>query len=80
MKAKNCECCFMPLAKDEKDSCSDRYCSFCFVNGKLVAEGMSLREFKKQSFDGMVRGGMNRLKAWFFSQFIGMAPYWKSRK
>jgi len=22
---------------------------------------------------------VHRLKAWFFSQFIGMAPYWKSR-
>ncbi|WP_413289229.1 zinc ribbon domain-containing protein [Bdellovibrio sp. HCB337] len=80
MKVKNCECCYMPMDKDPKNSGSDKYCSYCFVNGKLIAENMTLKEFKKQSFDGMVQGGMSRFKAWVFSQFIGMAPYWKNRK
>ena len=80
MKVKNCECCYMPMEKDPIDSGSDKYCSFCFINGKLIAEGMTFQQFKKQSYDGMVAGGMNSLKAWFFSQFIGMAPYWKTRK
>ena len=80
MKVTNCECCYMPMEKDPKESGSDKYCSYCYVNGKLIAENMSFEQFKKQSYDGMVSGGMNRLKAWFFSQFIGMAPYWKSRK
>ncbi|OQW55030.1 MAG: hypothetical protein A4S09_17005 [Proteobacteria bacterium SG_bin7] len=80
MKVKNCECCYMPMKKDPKESGSDRYCSYCFVNGKLVAENMTLSEFKKKSFDSMVNMGINRFKAWIFSQFIGIAPYWKSRK
>jgi len=67
------------MSKDPKDSGSDKYCSYCFVNGKLLAENMSLKEFKKQSYDGMIQMGMNSIKAWFFSQFIGIAPYWKSR-
>jgi len=80
MKVKNCECCYMPMNKDLKDSGSDRYCSYCFVNGKLIAEGMTFEQFKKQSYEGMLKLGMSRFKAWFFSQFIGMAPYWKNRK
>lgn len=79
MKVKNCECCYMPADKDPKDSGSDKYCSYCFVNGKLIAEDMTLKEFKKHSYDGMVKSGMSGIKAWLFSQFIGMAPYWKSR-
>ena len=66
--------------KDTNDSGSDKYCNYCFVNGKLIAEKMTFEEFKKQSYDGMVKGGMGAIKVWFFSQFIGMAPYWKTRK
>ena len=47
MKVKNCECCFMPLNKDPKESGSDKYCSYCFANGKLIAETMTLKELKK---------------------------------
>lgn len=79
MKVKNCECCYMPMAKDVKDSGSDKYCSFCFVNGKLIADGMTFKEFQDQSYKGMVKGGMNKFTAWFFSQFIRIAPYWKNR-
>ena len=70
----------MPMAKDPKESGSDKDCSYCFVEGKLIADKMTFAEFKKQSYDGMIQGGMGSLKAWFFSQFIGMAPYWKNRK
>jgi hypothetical protein len=79
MKVKNCECCYMPMSKDPKESGSNKYCSYCFINGKLIADNMTLKEFKKQSYEGMTKMGMNGLKAWFFSQFIGIAPYWKSK-
>lgn len=79
MKSKNCECCMMPLSKDPKESGSDKYCSYCYVNGKLLAEGMSLKEFQKKAYSGMVDGGHNKLVAWFFSKMIGFAPYWKNR-
>lgn len=79
MKAKNCECCMMPLSKDPKESGSDKYCSYCFVNGKLLAEGMSLSEFQKKSYNGMIEGGHNKFAAWFFTKLIGFAPYWKTK-
>jgi len=79
MKVKNCDCCYLPMAKDPKDSGSDKYCSYCYVNGKLLAENMTLKEFKKHSYEGMVKMGIGHFKAWFFAQFIGMAPYWKVR-
>ena len=79
MKSKNCECCYMPMAKDPKESGSDKYCSYCFVNGKLIAEGMTLEAFKKNAYEGMTKLGMGKFKAWFFSQFIRIAPYWKNR-
>lgn len=68
----------MPMAKDPKNSGSDKYCSYCFVDGKLLAEGMTLQEFKKKAYEGMAKQGTNRLMAWFFSQFIRFVPYWKN--
>ncbi len=79
MKSKNCECCMMPLSKDTKESGSDKYCSNCYVNGKLLADGMSLKEFQEKAYTGMVGGGHSKLVAWFFSKMIGFAPYWKSK-
>jgi hypothetical protein len=69
----------MPMEKDPKNSGSDKYCSYCFVNGKLTAESMTLKDFKQKSYNGMIEMGMFKPKAWIFSQFIGMAPYWKSK-
>ncbi len=77
--SKNCECCMMPLSKDPKKSGSDKYCSYCYVDGKLLAEGMTLKEFQKRSCDGMVEGGMNKFVAKFFSYMIRFAPYWKNK-
>ncbi|MDH4120349.1 MAG: zinc ribbon domain-containing protein [Deltaproteobacteria bacterium] len=79
MKAKNCECCMMPLAKDSKESGSEKYCSNCYVNGKLLAEGMTLGAFQKKAYAGMVHGGHNKLVAWCLSKMIGFAPYWKNK-
>ena len=79
MKSKSCECCMMPLSKDPKRSGSDKYCSFCFSKGKLLAEGMTLRDFKDRSYHGMVESGQNKLVAWFLSRMIGFAPYWKGK-
>lgn len=46
-----CQSCGMPLEKDPKKggtnadkSISNKYCSFCFQNGKFLDEGISLQE------------------------------------
>lgn len=77
MKSKNCECCMMPLKNDTKDSGSDKYCSYCYQDGKLLAEGLTLKEFQEKSYQGMKASGMNGIAAWFFSKMIKFAPYWK---
>ena len=48
---KICQSCGMPLDKDPNKggtnsdgSKSDKYCSFCFQNGKFTDEGISLKE------------------------------------
>jgi hypothetical protein len=69
----------IPLSNDPKDSGSDKYCSNCFVNGKLLAEEMTLGEFQKKAYTGMVSGGHNKVVAWIFSKMIRFAPYWKNK-
>lgn len=48
---KICQSCGMPLDKDPNKggtnldgSKSDKYCSFCFQNGKFTDEGITLKE------------------------------------
>ena len=48
---KICQSCGMPLDKDPNKggtnadgSKSDKYCSFCFQNGKFLDEGITLKE------------------------------------
>ncbi len=79
MPTKNCESCFMPLAKDPKKSGSDKYCSYCFSNGKLCYEGDDLKFFQKKSYEGMINHGMNKYSAKFFSWMIRFAPRWKNK-
>ena len=79
MKSKNCECCLMPLSKDPKISGSEKYCSYCFSDGRVIAENMTLSEFQKKAYVGMTSRGQSRLVAWLFSKMIGFAPYWKNK-
>lgn len=77
MKNNKCESCLMPFDKDPGVRESDRYCSYCFKNGKLCYEGNDVNEFKKVSYENMAKGGMNKIKAKFFTWLIGFAPRWK---
>lgn len=74
----HCESCLMPLKKDPQISGSDKYCSHCFKDGTLCYQGTDLREFQKLCYQGMVRGGMNRWKAKFFTFMVRFAPRWKN--
>jgi Putative zinc ribbon domain len=69
----------MPLAKDTGPRESERYCSYCFKNGKLLYEGSDLKEFQKHSYDAMVAHGTNRLLAKFYVYMIRFAPRWKKQ-
>jgi hypothetical protein len=67
----------MPLSKDPGVRESDKYCSYCFKNGKFTYEGSDVEEFKKHSYNGMRENGMNPIMAKIFTWMIGFAPRWK---
>ena len=67
----------MPLVKDPGVSGSDKYCSYCYKDGKLCYEGNDVKEFQKVCYESMVGKGMNKWKAKFFTWMIKFAPRWK---
>lgn len=67
----------MPLSKDPGVSGSDKYCSYCFKDGKLCYEGTDVKEFQKISYQKMVEHGTNKLLAKFYAYMIKFAPRWK---
>ena len=67
----------MPFSKDPGKRESDKYCSYCFRDGKLCYEGNDVNEFKKVCYEKMVQKGMGKTKAKFFTWMIGFAPRWK---
>lgn len=77
MENKKCESCLMPFLKDPGVRESEKYCSYCFKNGKLVYEGNDLKEYQKLCYESMIKGGMSKLKAKFFTFLIKFAPRWK---
>ncbi|MCX6735860.1 MAG: zinc ribbon domain-containing protein [Candidatus Parcubacteria bacterium] len=74
---KNCESCLFPLSKDPGVSGSEKYCSYCFKDGKLVYEGSDLKEFQNRSYQEMIKKGMNKYQAKFFTWMMHFAPRWK---
>lgn len=71
----------MPFKKDAKGAKreSDKYCSYCFSDGKLCYEGTDVKEFKKGMVEQMVASGANPMKAKFLAFMAGFAPRWKKR-
>ncbi len=74
-----CESCLMPFAKDPKgvNREHEKYCSYCFINGKLCYEGTDVKEFKKAMIEAIVARGESRIKAHIFALMAGFAPRWK---
>lgn len=77
MASQSCESCLMPFSKDPGVRESDKYCSYCYKDGKLCYEGTDLKEFQKACYQAMVGKGMNPLKARLFAFMIRFAPRWK---
>lgn len=76
-----CESCMMPFKKDPlgADRESEKYCSYCFSNGKLCYDGNDVNEFKKIVENAIVARGENKWKAKFFAFMAGCAPRWKNK-
>lgn len=67
----------MPFAKDPGQRESDKYCSLCFKDGKLMYEGNDLKEFQKVAYESMLKRGTNKWLAKFYTFMIRFAPRWK---
>ena len=76
---KNCDMCLMPFSKDPGQQTSPDYCSYCYKDGVLLGEGMSLKAFQSQSYEEMRASGMGWLPARFFTWSIRFASYWKRK-
>jgi hypothetical protein len=74
-----CQSCMMPFKKDPKGAKreSEKYCSYCYSDGKLCYPGDNVKEFKKAMVEAMVARGEPELKAKFFAFMAGFAPRWK---
>lgn len=72
-----CESCLMPFSKDPGKRESERYCSYCFSNGRLTYQGNDLKEFQRLSYEGMRKHGINPPLAWLYSFMIRFAPRWR---
>ena len=73
----SCESCMMPFSKDTGIREHEKYCSYCFNNGKLCYEGTDVKEFKKAMIDAIVARGEPLWKAKIFAFMAGFAPRWK---
>jgi hypothetical protein len=75
----NCESCLMPFKKDPKgvNRENEKYCSYCFIDGKLCYEGNDVKEFKKEMIKAIVARGESKIKAHVFAFMAGFAPRWK---
>lgn len=74
-----CESCMMPFKKDPEgiNREHEKYCSYCFNDGKLTFEGHDVKEFKKAIVENMISKGESKVKANIMAFFAGMAPRWK---
>ena len=69
----------MPFSKDPGVRESDKYCSYCYKDGKLCYEGNDLKEFQKRAYESMVAKGTNPFMARFYTFLIRFAPRWQKR-
>ena len=76
-----CESCLMPFTKDPKGANREheKYCSYCFTNGKLCYEGTDVNVFKKAMIEAIIARGESKFKAHLFAFMAGFAPRWKKK-
>lgn len=78
-----CQSCGMPLSKDAKGggtnadgTLSDKYCSYCWVDGKFTYEG-NVKDFQEFCRTKMIEGGHSRFISWLFTRGFSRLERWK---
>lgn len=76
----------MPIDKDpngggsEADgSSSQKYCSYCYVNGKFTKPDFTAKQMQDFCRQKMVEMGINKFTAWLFSRCIPTLDRWKGK-
>ena len=77
MASQSCDMCLMPFKKDKENRESDLYCSYCFKNGELSYKGDDIKEFQQYCYESMIKKGINKYLAKFYTLLIPFAPHWK---
>lgn len=73
-----CQSCLMLFSKDPNPRENEKYCSYCFKDGKFTYEG-DLKGFKKFVYKGMRGKGINPITAAFYTWMIRFAPRWSKK-
>ncbi len=73
-----CESCLMPLVQDKGVRENEKYCSYCFKNGKLTYSGNDLKEFQKLVYAILIAQGKNKYVASIYTFMVRFAPRWRN--
>ncbi len=80
-----CQSCGMPLKQDpqhggtEKDgSRSEKYCSYCYADGKFVGNFTSAQEMQRFCVEKMSENGMPKWLAWLLTRQIPKLERWRT--
>jgi hypothetical protein len=83
---KMCQSCGMPMKQDPgkggtnvDGSKSEKYCSYCYVDGKFYQPDMTAKEMQAFCIDKMKEMGMPRLLGWLFTRSIPKLERWKNK-
>ena len=76
----------MPLNKDPQGggtnadgTINEQYCSYCYQNGVLAGEGMTVEEFQEFCRQEMIKNGYNKWMAWLFTRGYKRLERWKNK-
>jgi hypothetical protein len=58
---------------------SDKYCSYCYVDGKFTFEG-NVEEFQEHCKQMMIKSGSSKFTAWLFTRNMKRLERWKENK
>lgn len=82
---KSCRSCGLPFRKDPRrygtnadGTTSETYCNYCYQNGVLAGEGLTVGEFQEFVRREMIRGGHSRFMAWICTRGYRRLERWKT--
>lgn len=83
-KNKFCQSCGMPMSKDpagggkNKDgSKNEKYCSYCYKDGKFLGEAKTAQEMQTLVMDLLKKNKMPGFLAWIMTRQIPNLERWK---